>query len=97
MDLARRSITSVSWNALANFSRIGILFVRSILLARLLPVETFGVYTSAAATVGLTSAIVGFGLGDAYLHRTLETEDESGAASIYFTLLMIFTTFGRQH
>ncbi|MCB0113901.1 MAG: oligosaccharide flippase family protein [Caldilineaceae bacterium] len=91
MNLAQRTITSVSWNTMANLSRVVVLFARSVLLARLLPVETFGIYTSAAVTVGLTSSLVGFGLGDAFLHRASETEDENAAASIYFTLVMIFT------
>ena len=47
-DLARRSVSSVGWNVAGSMSGMAVLFVRSVLLARLLPVETFGVYVARA-------------------------------------------------
>ncbi len=91
MSLARRSVTSVSWNVLANGSRIVIMFARSVLLARLLPVETFGVYTLAGSVIGLTVMFPKFGMGGAFIHRARETEDEAQAAAVHFTLKLIFT------
>jgi O-antigen/teichoic acid export membrane protein len=91
MSLAQRSITSVAWNAAANVVSLVVLFVRSTLLARWLPVETFGIYAGANAVVGLSSIVVGFGMGGAFLHRTSETEDEGHAASVLFTLELILT------
>ena len=91
-DLARRSITSVLYNSVANVSRVVILFVRSILLARLLPVETFGIYASALALVSLTVSAAAFGMGGAFLHRTKETEDTERAAAVHFTLKLILTS-----
>ena len=44
MDLAKRSLFSISWNFLANLAVNGVAFVRAILLARLLPVNVFGIY-----------------------------------------------------
>jgi PST family polysaccharide transporter len=86
LNLARRSIHSVSWNIAANIAKIAVLFVRSILLARLLPVETFGVYALATSIVGLLGILPDFGLGDAFLHRTAATADEDEAAAVHFTL-----------
>jgi O-antigen/teichoic acid export membrane protein len=91
MSLARRTVTSTSWNLVSNLARLAVLFVRSILLARLLPVEVFGVYGFAAAIVSLSTVVANFGMGSAFLHRTLETEDEEQAAAVHFTFKLIFT------
>lgn len=91
MSIARRTITSVAWNSVANVTRVVVLFVRSVMLARLLPVEVFGVYTGAGAVVGLTVVAAAFGMGGAFLHRAPETEDEEQAAAVHFTLKLIFT------
>lgn len=89
MNLAQRSIRSVSWNITSNLAKIAVLFVRSILLARLLPVETFGIYALATSIVTFSIVIPEFGLGGAFLHRTVETEDEEAAAAHHFTLNLI--------
>lgn len=91
-SLARRTVTSVSWSVVANASMVVILVVRSILLARLLPVEVFGLYTGAGSIVGLSSILAGFGFISAFVHRSPETEDEGKAAAVYFTLQLLFTS-----
>ena len=90
-NLARRSVTSVGWNVASGMTGMVVLFVRSVLLARLLPVDVFGVYTGAGALVILTSVFATFGMGGAFLHRSVETEDEQQAASVHFTVKLIFT------
>ena len=90
MSLARRSITSATWNIISSLAKVIVLFVRSVLLARLLPVETFGVYALAGSIVGLSVVITSFGMGEAFLHRAPETEDEGQAAAVHFTLKSIF-------
>lgn len=92
MDLARRSVTSVAWNAIASISNFVILFVQSVVLARLLPVEVFGTYALANSVVRLSVRVAGFGMKAAFLHRTTETEDEEQAAAVHFTLKSIFTS-----
>lgn len=91
MSLAERSIASVGWNAVSNSARVVILFGRSVILARLLPVDTFGVYAGATAVVALTAILPLFGMGSAFLHRCAETEDEEHLAAVHFTLQLIFT------
>ncbi len=90
-DLARRSVSSVGWNVAGSMSGMVVLFVRSVLLARLLPVETFGVYVGAGALVTLTAVFASFGMGGAFLHRAPETQDEAPAAAVHFTLKLLFT------
>lgn len=91
MSLVRRSITSTMWNVVANFAQLIILFIRSVLLARLLPVEVFGIYAFATSVVILSSEFANFGMGGAFLHRSPETQNEEQAAAIHFTLKSIFT------
>ena len=89
--LAQRSINAFSWGVAANLTSIGILFMRAVMLARLIPVATFGVYAGASAIVTVTAVIASFGLGGALLHRSPYTEDEGAAAAQHFTLRLIAT------
>jgi len=89
MSLAQRSITSVGWNAGANLIKIAILLARSILLARLLPVEVFGIYALATSIVTFSGILPMWGMGGAFLHRAPETADEEQAAAVHFTLRLI--------
>jgi O-antigen/teichoic acid export membrane protein len=90
MSLIRRSVTSVAWNSSANLTRALIFFGRSVLLARWLPVETFGVYALANSVVSLSVIVTGFGMSGAFLHRAPETEDEYQAAAVHFWLKAAF-------
>lgn len=92
MSLARRSITSTAWNVIANLTNVIVLFVRSILLARLLPVDVFGVYALAGSIVAMTVIVANFGMGGAFLYRAPETRDEEQAAAAHFTLKLIFVS-----
>jgi O-antigen/teichoic acid export membrane protein len=76
MSLARRTVTSVTWNMAANVITMGVLFTRSVLLTRMLPVPVFGTYALASSVIGLTVMLPNFGLGGAFLHRAPETADE---------------------
>ncbi len=91
MSLAKRSIKSVGWKMLASPIQFVVQISRTVLLARLLPVDTFGVYAWASSLVGFSIVIANFGLGGAFIHRTEETRDENEAAAIHFTLQFIFT------
>ena len=91
MSIAHRSIVSVSWNITSNLAKSAVLLVRLILLARLLPVEIFGVYGYAGAIVMLSLVFANFGMDGAFIHRSEETQDEEGAATTHFTLKFIFT------
>ena len=91
MSLAQRAVAAVSWNLGTNLLKIAVLLARAILLARLLPVETFGVYALATAIVTLSGILPQWGMGSAFLHRTTETADESHAAAVHFTLRLLLT------
>ena len=90
-SLAQRTISSISWKFVGNAAQIAIAFVRSILLARMLPVAAFGIYAWAHSITTLTGVLPDFGLGGAFVHRAPETEDENRAAEVQFTLQVILT------
>jgi O-antigen/teichoic acid export membrane protein len=90
-SLAQRTVSSISWNFIGNIAQIVIAFVRSVLLARMLPVEAFGIYAWAHSVTSLTSVLPDFGLGGAFLHRAPETKNEGDAAAVQFTLQIILT------
>jgi O-antigen/teichoic acid export membrane protein len=91
MSLTKRSVTSAAWNIGVNSARVIVLIVRSILLARILPVEIFGVYAFASSVVEITAVLPQFGMRDAFLHRAPETRDEDQIAAVHFTLKLILT------
>jgi len=90
-SIAKRSLAAASWNFASNAFQILIALARSILLARLLPVETFGIYAFATSIANLSGVFANFGLDGAMLHRSPETADEDQAAATHFTLKLIST------
>jgi len=89
MSLAQRSVTSVAWNSFSNLSRIPIGLIQTIILARYLPIEFFGIYAGMSAIVSITGTFFNFGFVSAFWHRCPETENEEQAAAILFTLRFI--------
>jgi O-antigen/teichoic acid export membrane protein len=91
MSLTQRSVSSVAWQVGTNLTRVGVLFARSVLLARLLPIYIFGIYALAGSVVSLTVLVANFGMGGAFLHRAPETANEKHAADVHFTLKLTLT------
>ena len=58
MTLVKRSVTSAVWNSVASVAKVVVLFVRYVILSRLLPVDTFGVYESATHTAVPWTAVI---------------------------------------
>lgn len=90
-SLAERSLSSTAWQLAASLANAVVLLARSILLARLLPVNAFGVFAYATSLVNFTLVFASFGLGEAFIHRAEETLDEDRAAAVHFTLNSLFT------
>jgi len=90
-DLSQRSITSLSWNLISSLLMVVVGFIRSILLARLVSVEAFGIYGWAGSFVMLSGVIANFGLPNAFVHRSAETENENDAAASYFALRILLS------
>jgi O-antigen/teichoic acid export membrane protein len=90
MTIARRSVTSSAYNLSANAIQIVINFARSILLARLLFPDVFGLYAFVSSIVTLSQTLPNFGLMGAFLYHTEHDRDTS--IKVYFTLSLIFNT-----
>ena len=90
MTLARRFIRSGLWATGGNAVATVLAVVRSIALARMLPVEVFGIYAFAGAVTGLTAVLAAYGLSDALIHRAEETRDAEKAAATHFALTLLF-------
>jgi O-antigen/teichoic acid export membrane protein len=92
MNLAKRSVTSSAYNITANIISMGVGFVSSIILARLIEPEVFGVVAFAASIVQITTGLPNFGFGGAFLRRT---GGEAGVTEeilrVYFALKLLFS------
>jgi len=91
MTLAKRTFTSASWRIGSNAITVIIVFVRSIIIARLLPVEIFGVFAFSSSITRLSVILTDFGISGAFIHRAPETEDINQAAAVQFTFRTLFT------
>lgn len=90
MSLAKRTVHSAAYNVTSSLGQTAIQFGRSIILARLLGPDSFGIYAFAGSWVIATRAFSAFGLGDAFLHRARESEGEI-ALRVHFTLSLGFS------
>ena len=90
MSLAQRFFRSGILVGGANLAATALLVVRSITLARLLPVEVFGIYAFAAALTTLTAVLARFGMDDALIHRAPQTDSIADAAAIHGGLAIAF-------
>lgn len=88
-DLKKRSVDSLKWTVVSSLLRNLLGFTQNIIMVRLLPVESFGVYAGAASIVIIASSVATFGLGSAFIHRCEETEDIERTSEIHFTLQLI--------
>lgn len=90
MGLVQRSISSSAYNIVANTLSMAINFASTIVLARLLAPEIFGVYAFASSIVNLTRTIPNFGALGAFMHHPNASEDEE-ACKTHFTLTALFS------
>ncbi len=91
MSLLQRSVSSSIYNVSANIISLSVGLVGSIVLARLLEPEVFGVFAFVTAIVQLTVALSNFGFVPAFLHRTGgETGVTEEILRVFFTLKLLF-------
>ena len=92
MSIAQRSVRSSMYTIIGSGSNTVVSFFRSIILARLIAPEVFGVYTFTTSFILITASIPIFGMSSALLHHAPESEGEE-ALRVHFTLTLIFNTF----
>jgi O-antigen/teichoic acid export membrane protein len=69
-SLKIRTVSSVRWNALAQLVKLGFYLITSIILARLLQPEDFGLLGMATVFTSLVAVLNDFGLGSAVIQKT---------------------------
>lgn len=82
-------MNSVKWTALSSIFQNFLGFAKNLILVRLLPVESFGVYAGAASFVIIAYTVATFGMNRAFIHRCEETDDIEQTSAVHFTLQLI--------
>ncbi|MGD8623434.1 MAG: oligosaccharide flippase family protein [Anaerolineae bacterium] len=90
MSIAERTVHSTAYNATASIIQTVIQFLRTIILARLLEPNVFGIYAFASSWIIATRSFGEFGMTGALLHRAEQSEGEI-AIRVHFTLSLLFS------
>ncbi len=61
MELVDRTIKGISWNYINKIGELGLLFLLSVIAARLLGPESYGLYSIVAAFIGIYALLLSFG------------------------------------
>jgi PST family polysaccharide transporter len=85
--VASRARTALGWRALNQFSNQGIRIVVSIVMARLLMPDDFGIVGMAAIVTGLANVFRDFGFGQALVQRP-ELEEKHSKSAFWATFVM---------
>jgi len=89
-ELKKRSLSAVVWSGGEAFSRQGVQFIISIILARLLAPEIFGLIAMLSLFIGLASCFCEGGFSSALIQKqSLSQEDTSSV--FYFNVMMGLT------
>ncbi len=86
-NIGARARTAVGWRALSQFSSQGIQIVTSIILARLLMPDDFGIIGMAGIVTGLAGVFRDLGFGQALVQRP-ELGEEHKRSAFWVTLIM---------
>lgn len=91
-DIGKRFTKALLWRSTSTISVLLIELIRAILLARLLPVEIFGIYAFASTAIRFGSIFPRFGTNSVLLYTSNELADKNTAAAAHFTLRTFLTT-----
>jgi O-antigen/teichoic acid export membrane protein len=89
MSLAQRSVRSSVYTLIGSGITTVVQLLRSILLARLIAPEIFGVYSFVSSLVIITSSLPNLGMASALLNRAPESEGEEPLC-VHFTISLAF-------
>ncbi|MDX1690736.1 MAG: lipopolysaccharide biosynthesis protein [Acidimicrobiia bacterium] len=89
-EVARRAVRAVAWNYLSWFLTKALVLVSTIVLARLLTPEEFGIVGFATVAIAFLSVLQDLGLGPALIQRR---GDVTRAASTVFTANLLLGSF----
>lgn len=97
-SLKEKAINGVIWNAISNFSSLGIEFIVGIILARLLTPKEFGLIGTITVVIVLSEVFVNSGFNQAIIRKQNCTQKDYSTAFFFnfiiatlFFLLLFFT------
>lgn len=97
-NIRSQVLSGTKWNAIANFSKQGVSFCLSIVLARLLMPEEFGLLAMIAIFTNVAQLFVSAGLGSALIQKKDCTNDDYSTVfyfnivvSLFFYMVLFFT------
>lgn len=85
MSLKQKSVSAVVWNSVERFSVQGVNFVVSVLIARLVSPDDFGVIAMLAIFLGVANTFVDSGFANALIKKLDRTEVDNSTA-FYFNI-----------
>jgi len=92
MSLKKQVLSGVKWTSIQQFGVQGIGFVVSILLARLLEPEEFGLIAMITVFIGIGNSLLNAGLGSSLI-RSKELDEEDYSTVFYFNLIISILVF----
>jgi teichuronic acid exporter len=84
-NLKQKTVRAIAFDVIGRFSRQGVGFVISILLARLLSPSDFGLLAMVNVVIAVAGVFVGMGLGNALIQKQ-QTEEEHYGSVFYFNI-----------
>ncbi|MBC2693793.1 MAG: lipopolysaccharide biosynthesis protein, partial [Desulfobacteraceae bacterium] len=93
MSLKQKTISALSWSACERFSQQGIQFVISIILARLLLPEEFGLIAMLTIFMAIAQSFINSGFGQALIQKQDATHIDE-CSIFYFNILVGFLAAG---
>jgi PST family polysaccharide transporter len=90
--LAQQALSGLNWQLLANVIRFGAQWGISVVLARLLPPEDFGIVALAYIATGFASLLTNLGLGPALIQREDVTERHIRVCHTITVIMAVLTS-----
>jgi len=91
-ELKKKALSGVFWSFLQQFGGQLISFISSIILARILLPEEFGLIAIILVFIGVANSIVDSGLGQSLI-RTKKPSIEEYSTVFYYNIVLSFITY----
>lgn len=93
VPLKNKAVKGVAWSAIENFSNLGISFLFSVFLARILTPEDYGITALIAVFIAIGQCFINSGFSNALIRKQDRTEVDNSTA-FYFNIVVGFVCFG---
>ena len=91
--LTQRTISGMIWSSVQRFGTLGISFISSLILARLLTPEDYGAIGVLAIFIALSNTFIDGGFGSALVQKKNPTQDDYSSI-FYWNILLAVVLYG---